>query len=89
MFLTCRGYDILDDAGLDRDKAEAFAVNWVRDNIDEFADAQLRFDAISMIVMGDDANKALIRHHINAISVQCVPEEDPTSVPPSEEAQTA
>lgn len=73
-----------DDAGLDRDKAEAFAVNWFSDNIDEFAEAQFRFDAISMIVMGDDAKKALLRHHINALSVSCASDLPKTSGEPEE-----
>lgn len=93
VFVRARGRNAefgegFDDAGLDRDKAEAFAVNWFRDNIDEFADAQFRFDAISMIVMGAAANKALIRHHINALSESCASDLPKTSEP-SEEARAA
>lgn len=126
-FLTCRGYEILDepwkredgmlpvdivakeddtivfvvakgrnakahmsfdDAGLDRDKAEAFAVNWFSDKLDEFENCQFRFDAISMIVMGDDAKKALLRHHINALSVS-IPVEGRTTSSPSEEGTSS
>lgn len=77
-----------EDASLDRDKLEAFAVNWFSDNIDELSNDQFRFDSISMIVMGDDAQKALLRHHINALSVSCASDLPKTSEP-SEEARGA
>lgn len=73
-----------DDAGLDRDKAEAFAINWFSDHIDEVDDDHFRFDAISMIVMGDDAKKALLRHHINALAISLATEEPKTSGTPVE-----
>lgn len=76
------------DASLDRDKAEAFAVNWFSDKIDEFEDTQFRFDVISMIVMGDDAKKALLRHHINALSVSCASDLLQTSEPSEEARET-
>lgn len=60
---------------LDRDKLEAFAVDWFEKNADEYADCPFRFDAISMVVITED--KALLRHHINALCVSCCdPEED-------------
>lgn len=84
VFVRARGRNAkfgesFDDAGLDRDKAEAFAVNWFSDNIDELSNDRFRFDAISMIVMGDDAGKALLRHHINALSVSCASDLPKTS----------
>lgn len=93
VFVRARGRNAefgesFDDAGLDRDKAEVFAVSWFSDNIDEFEDAQFRFDAISMIVMGRDASKALLRHHINALSVSCASDLLQTSEP-SEESREA
>lgn len=77
-----------DDCGLDRDKLEAFAVNWFSDKIDEFDPCQFRFDAISMIVMGDDAKKALLRHHINALAVS-IPVEGLQTSSPSEEGTSS
>ncbi len=87
VFVRARGRNAesgmnFDDAGLDRDKAEAFAVSWFSEHIDELDDERFRFDAISMIVMGDDAKKALLRHHINALSISLATEEPKTSGTP-------
>lgn len=76
------------DCGLDRDKLEAFAVNWFNDNLDELDNAPFRFDVISMIVMGDDAKRALVKHHINALGVS-IPVEGPKASDPSEEGTSS
>lgn len=77
-----------EDATLDRHKLEAFSVNWFSDKIDELDESPFRFDAISILVMGDDAKKALLRHHINALSVSWVSEGSKTSDPSEEEASS-
>lgn len=92
VFVSTRGKNIesgahFEDASLDRDKLEAFAVNWFSDNAEELDENPFRFDAISILVMGDDAKKALLRHHINALSVSWVMEGPKTSDPSEEEAR--
>lgn len=63
-----------DDDGLDRSKLEAFAIDWFEKNQDDYADCPFRFDVVSMVVIG--ADKALLRHHVNALSVEYDPEEE-------------
>lgn len=80
VFVRCKGrkaeegrfFD--DDNNLDRGKLEAFAIDWFEKNQDEYADCPFRFDSVSMVVIG--ADKALLRHHVNALSVEYDPEEE-------------
>lgn len=93
VFVSTRGRNAetgmsFEDATLDRNKLEAFAVNWFSNRIDEFDEVPFRFDSISILVMGDDAKKALLRHHINALSVSCESEGSQTSDPSEEEASS-
>lgn len=51
------------DGRNDREAMELLAVSWLAEN--DFAESVgVRFDKISMIVVGED--RALLRHHINA-----------------------
>lgn len=51
------------DGRNDRETMELLAVSWLAEN--DFAESVgVRFDKISMIVVGED--RALLRHHINA-----------------------
>ena len=77
-FLEVRGYETLAtgwkspetrgtidlvDGRNDRETMELLAVSWLVEN--DFAESVgVRFDKISMIVVGED--RALLRHHINA-----------------------
>lgn len=65
--------DSLPPERLNRGRLEGFAINWLRDN-DGHADCAVRFDRISLLLLGPD--RALIRHHIDAISCSAVPEEE-------------
>ena len=63
------------DGRNDRETMELLAVSWLVEN--DFAESVgVRFDKISMIVVGED--RALLRHHINAFSCGV---EQPTSIP--------
>lgn len=76
-----------DDGTPDRDKLEAFAVSWFTEHVDEYDNAPFRFDVISILVIGEDAHKALLRHHINALSISIPSEETQTSDSSQEEAR--
>ena len=58
---------------LNRQKLEGFAINWLKDNRD-YADCPVRFDHIGLVVLGSD--RALIKHHINAMAYSDIPEEE-------------
>lgn len=77
----------LDEGNLDRDKLEAFAINWFTEHVDEYDNRPFRFDAISILVIGEDAHKALLRHHINALSISILAEEQETSDSSEEETR--
>lgn len=54
---------------------EGFAVSWFRAHPDEFVDCAFRFDVVALLVISPD--RAMIRHHINAMSAPCIdPEEE-------------
>lgn len=74
-----------DDGCPDRAKLEAFAINWFTEHVDEYDNRPFRFDIISILVIGEDAHKALLRHHINAMAVSILSEEPQTSDFSSEE----
>ena len=74
-----------DDGNLDRDKLEAFAINWFSEHVEEYDNSPFRFDVISMVVIGEDAHKALLRHHINAMAISIPAEEQQTSDSSTEE----
>lgn len=76
-----------DDGNLDRNKLEAFAVKWFTEHVDEYENVPFRFDVISILVIGEDAHKALLRHHINAMSISIPTEEHETSDSSEEEAR--
>lgn len=79
VFVRCKGRKAEESCsfskvGLDEDKLEAFSIDWFEKNQDDYTDCPFRFDTISMVVIGTD--KALIRHQLNALSVQYDPEEE-------------
>lgn len=76
-----------DDGCPDRTKLEAFAINWFTEHVDEYDSRPFRFDVISILVIGEDAHKALLRHHTNAMSVSILTEEPQTSDSSEEEAR--
>lgn len=62
-FLEVRGYETLATGWKSPETMELLAVSWLAEN--DFAESVgVRFDKISMIVVGED--RALLRHHINA-----------------------
>ena len=71
--------DSFDGDNLDRNKLEAFAVNWFTEHVDEHDNSPFRFDVVSILVIGEDASKALLRHHINCLAVSTLSEEQETS----------
>lgn len=76
-----------DDGHPDRNKLEAFAINWFTEHVDEYDNRPFRFDVISILVIGEDAHKALLRHHINAMAISIPTEETETSDSSEEEAR--
>ena len=52
-----------------REELEAFAIDWLSSNETECVDCPVRFDAIALILVSPD--RAMIRHHINAMSAGC------------------
>lgn len=76
-----------DDGNLDRDKLEAFAIKWFTEHVDEYDNRPFRFDIISILVIGEDAQKALLRHHINAMAISIPSEETQTSDSSKEESR--
>lgn len=69
VFITVKarmGGDSLPEESTDRKALEAGAAAWLKTHAAELdADVHIRFDAISMLVIGDD--RALVRHHINCL----------------------
>lgn len=76
-----------DDGNPDRNKLEAFAINWFTEHVDEYDNKPFRFDIISILVIGEDAHKALLRHHINAMAISIPSEETETSDSSKEESR--
>jgi len=76
-----------DNGAPDRNKLEAFAINWFTEHVDEYDNRPFRFDIISILVIGEDADKAILRHHINAMAVSILSEEPQTSDSSSEETR--
>lgn len=58
---------------LNQEELEGFAINWLKDNRDH-ADCVVRFDHIGLLLI--DPDRALIKHHINAMSCYDIPEEE-------------
>lgn len=92
VFISTKGRNAEDGArfaeeNLDRDKLEAFAINWFTEHVDEYDNAPFRFDVISILVIGEDAHKALLRHHINAMAISIPSEETQTSDSSKEESR--
>ena len=52
-----------------REELEAFAIDWLSSNETECVDCPVRFDVIALILVSPD--RAMIRHHINAMSAGC------------------
>lgn len=48
-----------DDGTPDRDKLEAFAISRFTEHVNEYDNRPFRFDVISILVIGEDAHKAL------------------------------
>ena len=58
--------DSLPEEACDRKALEADATRWLKEHASELDnDVRIRFDAISMLVIGED--RALVRHHINCL----------------------
>lgn len=69
VFITVKarmGGDSLPEEACDRKALEANAASWLKAHAAELdGDVHIRFDAISMLVIGED--RALVRHHINCL----------------------
>ena len=63
------GQDEFPEPEAPRSLRESLAVKWLSTEGCEISDAPVRFDNISFIVVND--TKALVRHHINALSEAC------------------
>lgn len=50
-------------SGISREVHEKAAIEWLKAHPEESSDVPIRFDIISLVVVGTD--RALIRHHIN------------------------
>lgn len=61
------GSDTFPPENLNREKLEKFAIKWLREAEDDLTDFPIRFDVIAIITIGPD--RAMIRHHINAMGV--------------------
>ena len=57
--------DSLPDENIDRKRLESVAARWLATHPEESENVTVRFDAISMLVIGND--RALLRHHINVL----------------------
>ena len=57
--------DSLPDEDIDRKRLESVAARWLASHPDQAEDVTIRFDAISLLVIGED--RALLRHHINVL----------------------
>ena len=57
--------DSLPDENIDRKRMESNAARWLAEHPDAGSDVTIRFDTISMLVIGED--RALLRHHINCL----------------------
>lgn len=55
------------ESNLDRKTLEAYAIGWFQAHPDQPSDTPFRFDVVALVVVGSD--KALIRHHINAMAM--------------------
>lgn len=58
---------------LNQAELEGFAISWLKGNLDH-ADSAIRFDHIGLVLIGPD--RALVKHHINAMSCSDIPEEE-------------
>lgn len=68
-----RNSDSFPTERLDREELEKFAINWLKGKLDH-SDCAIRFDHIAMLVISPD--RAIIRHHVNALSTSDIPEEE-------------
>lgn len=48
-----------------RERREVSAAKWLAEHAGDFVDGPVRFDVISMLVVGE--SRALLRHHINCL----------------------
>ena len=58
---------------VNEEELEGFAISWLKDNRDHAACA-IRFDHIGLLLISPD--RALIKHHINVMSCNDIPEEE-------------
>lgn len=78
VFVTARGRDAREkgfsfaEDGLDREACESGALQYLAEHPEQ-ADCQVRFDVIALTCISD--SRAMIRHHINALSVCDLSEE--------------
>ena len=64
--VKARAYgDSLPDEDIDRKRLESVAARWLASHPEQAEDVTVRFDAISLLVIGED--RALLRHHINVL----------------------
>lgn len=57
------------ESKLDRKALEKFAVKWFTAHPDDVVDCAFRFDVVALMSLSE--SRALIRHHINCMSVGC------------------
>lgn len=57
------------ESNLDREALEKFAVKWFTAHPDDCVDCPFRFDVVALITLTE--SRAMIRHHINCMSVSC------------------
>lgn len=59
---------------LDQEAFEVFACKFLTEHKDDYVDRSFRFDVVAILIVSED--RAIIRHHINCMSEECVPAEE-------------
>ena len=81
---SAKGFPREDTSSRAREAREMSAIRWMQGCSDEYNDAPVRFDSVSLVVAGE--HRAFIRHHINALGMMEPAEEMPLVMARSEAA---
>lgn len=57
------------ESNLNREELEKFAVKWFTAHPDDCVECAFRFDVVALMTLSE--SRAMIRHHINCMSVGC------------------
>ena len=64
---SAKGFPESDTSNRAREEREMAAIRWLQNGSEEYTDIPIRFDVISLVVIGE--HRAIIRHHINAFGM--------------------